>query len=393
MKTITSLKFIIALFGILAFTLAIKSCKKADNINPLQDAETTKSKSIQAVKDKYGNFSASIIIPVNKTTSQTFYKDANGKMVSIDNQGTLNTNSPTGGPCYTCLTATTAGQLHFSYTLNYVQRWYKCESGDKSTLTANWTISVPFIPSYFVQDYLPNTYGYLEITAPGGGSPLTHYSYAAISPYDFTMKSLGHDPACLNNNIYEVSYNFTNVPDSYFGSGAQINGKVSVDCSCASFFTNVNSGTIGAPALSNNSYLPCNRVDKVFVVPNTGPSNCATAAGCYILCTNPGGFAPINYHEVEYRKVTSGNSLLWDDQISGSTIHWGEPTGTSTESPTINPYTGVSNLIYMTPSSGTWLVRYRNVKTSICDIIYGPGSTPGGNWGSNFTWVTEIWAL
>lgn len=389
MKSIIQFRFTIPIIAIAAFMIFLNSCKKTDFNN--NDPKAARAAAIKAVQERYGNVSAGIIFNVNKKADEMFYRNAQGKMVSLyEQQG--NKGPILNRPCYTCDNAPTAGDLKLEYTLNYVQRWYKCEStADKSTLTANWTISIPFVPSYFSVFNLPDTWGYLQIIAPGGGSPLTHTSYANVSPYDFTMKYLG--PDCFNNKIYEVTYFFENVPDSYFGNGAQISASLSIEGPCSLIGGVATSGSVNAPTQSNDSYLPCNRIDKVWINPPGGGSSYATAAGNYMLCNYPSGFTLIDAHQVEYREVNSSTSFLWSDQTSQ--VHWGEPVGSSGEAPTINPSTGVSNLIGMTASSGTWLVRYRNVKTSVCDVIYGIGNPPppNGDWGSLFTWVTEVWVL
>lgn len=287
----------------------------------------------------------------------------------------------------TCSTASSAGQLRVTDTLNYVQRWYKCESTGKSTLTANWTISVPFTPTYFSVDTSVDTWGNVEITAPGGGSPLTHTSIYGPSSTEFKMRYLGNDPVCNNNKMYEVTYNFDNVPDSYFGSGAVIKASISIAGTCSLLGNVVTSGSVTAPTLSNDSYLPCDRIDQVFINPYMGPGGCATATGNYVLCSYPSGFLLIDNHQLEYRVVNSGTgSLAWSDQ--SSTVHGGVPTGLSTESQTIDPSTGVSNLVGIT-SGATWLIRYRNIKNSTCNLISGYNQ----NWGSEFTWIVEVWVL
>ncbi|NOT92911.1 hypothetical protein [Ferruginibacter sp.] len=394
MKIITSLKFLGTVMAVVAFMLMIKSCKKTDvgAVSP-KEAETVKAEIIKAIKERYGNVGAGVIFNVNKKANKYFYKDVSGNMANLYGSDGINVSSGTSGLCYTCNNAPNAGALVVTYTLNYVQRLYICESSDKSKLTANWTISVPFTPSYFSVDDLPDTWGYLQIIAPGGGSPLTHTSYAAVTPYDFTIKYLSADPTCFNNKLYEVTYNFENVPNSYFGSGAQISGSLSIEGTCSLLGGVVQSGSTNAPTLSNQSYQPCNRIDKVFVSPPASSGQYAQVGGVNVVCSYPSGWSAVDAQQLEYRQVNSGSgSLLWNDQTS--TIHWGETVPPSPIlSPTMTP-TGALNLKNMVYGSGTWLVRYRNVKTSVCDILYlTPGSNPGAFWGSEFTWITEVWSI
>lgn len=394
MKTINSLKLIISVIAIAAFVLLLKSCKKADMKPPdNKTAEQTKAAAIKAIKDKYGNVSAGVVYNINKPAPEYFYKDAAGNKVSLYGSGKNkpgNANGPTPTPCtYDCSTAPNASYLTITYTLDYVERFYLCESIDESNVNVHWTVSVPFnIAPFSVGNQFSE--GYVQFTDPF--STTTTFT----APYtDMTMTYLGADPACSVNNLYEVTYKVTNVPNSNFANGNTIAAAVDLANNCRLVYNLVSSGYQNGPTFSQDGYLPCNRIDKVYINPNTGPSNCATVAGNYILCSPPGGsFSVIDYHQVEYRPVTSGTSLLWDDQVTGSPVNWGVPTGTSTGDPALDPYTGVSNLINMTPSTGLWLVRYRNVKTSVCDIISGlPFGSPGAPWGNEALWITEVWSL
>jgi hypothetical protein len=135
---------------------------------------------------------------------------------------------------------------------------------------------------------------------------------------------------------------------------------------------------------------PCDRTEKVWINPNSGPSNCCTAGGAYTICTPPSGLTLIDDHQLEYRQVNSvyGN-LGWEEQTS--TIYYGYCFNTSLTQATIPPSSGISYLTLMIPSSGPWLVRYRNIKGSTCPLI-GNLYTPGTNlWAGN--WVVEYWPL
>jgi hypothetical protein len=276
--------------------------------------------------------------------------------------------------------------------LDYVQRFYLCESGSspaKSTVSVKWTVSVPFAITDETPDGVLNTFGKVKFTPSSGPAVILT---ATANDTGFTYTSLGTDPNCGVNTLYAVTYYFEDVDNSNFASGTQLDALLSLANDCALIGYLSATGYVSAPSFNQSAYLPCNRIDKVYVNQYAGPSSCATASGNYLICSYPGGsFSPVDYHEVEYRLVTSGSSLKWDDQTS--TVFWGEPTGTNTPDEKLNPSTGVSDLVNMTPSSGTWLVRYKNIKTSVCDLIYGPGTpgTPNGNWGNTALWIVEVW--
>jgi hypothetical protein len=390
MKKITSLRFSGTIIALIVFALIIKSCKKVDHIAEIQKPDEAKATIIGAIKQRYGNVSGGVVYNFLKPADQVLFRNKEGKMVDVKYADVAKGGSTSNIICPNCAQATSLGQLTRIFTLNYVKRIYKCESANKSTLIANWTIDVPYHPMSDYVDYLPYTYGTISITAPGGGSPLTHTTYTpGVSPAgDMTIKYLGVG-SCIRNRLYEVTYSFDQVPDSYFGnsSGTAISCSINIEDDC-SWTGGITYASYSGTTPSIDSYLPCNRTDIVFVNPPAGSGNYATAAGAYVICTNPSGFLTVDGQQVEYRKVTSGSSLLWDDQTS--TPHWGESIPPSPALvPSMSP-TGVLNLKDMLWGTGTWLVRYRNVKTSVCDVI---GSSPGAGWGSEFTWVVEVWVI
>ncbi len=388
MKTINSIRLILSVFAIAAFMLFVNSCKKTNIDMPAnKNAEDARAAAIKAIKDKYGNVSAGVIINVNRDPKDLFYRNAaTGNMVKIDKS---NGNSVVCN--YNCNNTSNPNDLHLVYTLSYIQRNYLCEStGANSNLNVSWTISVPFTP---LLTFGSNTStGTLKVTDPG--STLHTYSNLAI-----TIRTIGADPDCSQNTLYEISYKAIQIPDSYFGTGMTMDASLNLYNNCALVGNLITTGDVAAADAYLQAELECYRVDKAYVNPPGGGSTYATIAGGYILCTNPSGFAPIDKHQVEYRLVNNGSgSLQWNDQ--SSVVYWGEILFTSTPIETVSPY-DVIDLANMTSSSGTWLVRYRNIKTSNCDEIYsnnGNPSPPGpananGNWGNSAFWFTEVWVL
>ncbi len=380
----------VTLSSIVLLTLLLKSCKKVDNST--KTADDVKAKALQAIRSKYGNISAGFVYPVHKDATELFYKSSTGKMVSLYNDKNNPKTNGVQSCLFTCNNTSNPANLRIVYTLDYVQRFYKCESssnpGDKkSMVTLSWTVSVPFAITFMTNDNAPNTWGTLKLT-PSGGSPTTYTDYAAYS--DLSIVYLGPAPGCATNSLYQVKYSFDDVPNSLMLSGATVEANISLDNDCAIVGYVVAAGLYSAPAITDELNLPCERIDKAWVNLGTGPGGCATATGNYAICSYPSGMTPIDSHQIEYRLVTNIYSNDWDAQTS-STVYWAEPTGTGTPDPSLATG-GVSNLVHITSSSGTWLVRYRNVKTSVCDIFDPlPGGSPGAIWGNSALWFTEIW--
>ena len=386
MKTINSQ--IRKLFVIGTFTLVLSSCKKND-ANREVDTKTIVQKAaiINNVKARYGNASASSIYNINKAADQVFYENSKGEKVPLYKTG----NQPSTYNCeYTCGNTNDPGNLHIIYLLQSLQRIYMCDGSTNSDLIATWIITVPFTPLTEDPNNSSNkSYGSIKIE-----SSLATNTWDNIN--SITIKNLGADPDCSTNNRYQISYRAANIPEDYFVGISELGADLRLynDCSITGYVTTP------SEVIVPESYLillnePCERVDQAYILPPGGGSTYATVTGNYVICSYPSSnFTPITYHEVEYRAVTSGSSDEWDDQTS--TVHWGVPIGSGSESPVVNPSTGVSNLIGMTASSGDWLVRYRNVKTSVCDIIYlhvGLSLLPNGAWGNPTYWVVEKWSL
>jgi hypothetical protein len=402
MKKITSLKFAVAVMAIACFTMVLKSCKKVDNntVTP-KDALAALATAQKAIIAQYGNVSAGVVIPINKSADEYFYKNASGKMASLyaTNKGG-DINRPT--PCIAnCNNTTNPADLYINYNLDQAERYYECESnGTKSTVFVKWTINVPFdILDPLTIHRVSQTFGKIKFTTALG--VVTEYTTPNVS--DVTAKLVG--PAvCQYNKIYEITYKLTGIPNSSFASGTQLGASVSLDTDCGLLGYVTASGYVTAPTFSQNGYLPCNRIDKMYVFSTLQvPGPYATALGNSNTCAYPtsGGFVPIDYHQLEYRLKTSLKPIDFDWNNQTSPIYWGILYGTSTPSPTITGG-GSFNLVNMTPGSGKWLVRYRNVKTSTCDVIQNNGIFPnipnpspgdaqaGAYWGNTALWFTEV---
>jgi hypothetical protein len=404
MKKITSLKLAVAVMAIACFTIVLKSCKKVDNntANP-KDASAALAAAQKAIIAQYGNVSGGVVIPVNKSADEYFYKDATGKMASlyaINKGGDI--NRPT--PCIAdCNNTTNPADLYINYNLDQAERFYLCESnGDKSNIIIKWTVNLPFVPWPLISDiYLANTFCNIKFTSTSG----TVVNYTATftgANNNFTIKALGQT-SCPYNSLYEVSCKVNNIPNAYFGSTWLLSSQLSLDVNCPLVGNVSASSFVNAPAFSQNGYLPCNRIDKVYITtPQQGSGAPTVVTGNYAaICNHPSGFNYIDKHQLEYRKVTSSTSLKWEDQGNTSTVYGNVPLGQATQSLTLEALgsmiTSAGYLTNMTNGSGKWLVRYRNIQTSGgCGIVYGTGfgvggvSQGNGNWGNPSLWLTEV---
>ncbi|MBP6022942.1 hypothetical protein [Ferruginibacter sp.] len=408
MKTITSLKFFITIITIAVFMLIIKSCKKTDSNAITNKAdEASRAAAIKAFKDEYGNVTAGIIINVNKAADEYFYKDANGKMVSLYSNSTTNTGTPgvggISGPSVckaNCSTTSNPADLRIIYTLDYVQRFASCDNTDKSTVSVKWTVSVPFQIGYTNNNFPALHYGDV-VFKNSSGTPI---NTLIATNGQVTSTMLGADPSCPTwNNLWEITYNFTQVGNGNFASGNTIEASISLENDCSLVGNVVTSNYVSAPTFSQNAYLPCNRIDFVFLTP-TGPGTptpwqALSMEGASLTCSFPSGWTYVDEHQLEYRQITNTSSDKWVDQ--SSPVYWGVPKNTSTPYPTvgISGDPAVLNLVNMVNVNNNWLVRYRNVKTGVCDIIIdnnpliNPGGTLGANadWGNPALWFTKKW--
>jgi hypothetical protein len=231
------------------------------------------------------------------------------------------------------------------------------------------------------------SYGEIRIKQPNGSVLIT--SNYLIAGSDLEIVNDGTDPNCSSNTLFTVSYTWQNVADTYF-PGNEVECALNLFNDCA--VTNYNN-TIGfTHGVTYNSAdvftHPCDRTDQAYITTGTGINSCTNVVGAYNLCTPPSGFTGTDYHQVEYRAVTSGSSNLWDDQTSDP--KYGKITGSGTpgtDAVLMDACCDVIDLRDMVPSSGTWLVRYRNRHITGCSVA---GSL-GGNWGSNY--ITEVFNL
>ncbi len=379
MKRIISIKPILAVVSILLFAIVFKSCKKADNegetIN--EDLKIAKENLIKQVKAQYGDISAATVIPISKEADEYFYKSASGDMVSLYNNTKVNAKGTIDGDClYTCSNANNAADLVINYTLDYVQRFYICENlsapPDKSTVEVKWTVSVPF--GVLPQAAGQNTTGYLKI---GPLKQINNTIYTAQFN-SVTITNLGPAPGCATNTLYSIVYKFTSVPNNLFASPNQISASINLANNCSLVGNLVSSGYVSAPPFSQNAYLPCNRIDKVWA--STSVPVIVNGMATAVCGSQPSGWQYIDNHQLEYRKVTSATSFKWEDQ--SYTPQNGIPFGSSTPSATFSPFNGVG-LPAISANSGWWLIRYRNVKTPDCPTI------PIADWGNPALWITE----
>ena len=396
--------------AIVAFMMIIKSCKKIDNNGTVnaKEAQASKAAAMKAFRDEYGNVTAGTIINVNKEADEYFYKDVSGKMVNLYGNNTMSSGSPAGinrpAPCMAnCNTTSNPADLRIIYTLDYVQRFASCDNGDKSTVSVKWTVSVPFNLGYTIGNNPPLTYGNVQFKNSGG----TVINTLQATNGQLTETLLGVDPSCPTwNYLWEVSYSFSNITNSNFTSGNTIEASVSLENDCALMGYVVLSGFVSAPAFSQNAYLPCNRIDYVIMGPTGGGNppywQASSMESVSLTCLFPSGWTYVDKHQIEYRQINNSSSNNWVDQTSS--VYWGEPIGTSTPSPTIGTFgnAGVSNLINMVNPNNNWLVRYRNVKTGVCDVILNsnpdptinpPPGVPQANadWGNTALWFTKKW--
>jgi hypothetical protein len=379
-------KLLAALLLLTAIGFTINGCKKTDTAVNNTEAENAKAKAIQATIERYGRITAPVIYQPNKPAASISYLDKDGRLILLS--GANNFTDATCGQ-YTCGTAPTAADLYVTSTLQYVKWYYKCGTGHD--LTAIWDVSTPY--SLLTQD--PNnssnySYGNVRILN-GGGTVLATSSN--LGNGNLTIVNTGADPNCSSNTLYRVTYTWQNISATYF-PGNYVECSFTIYNNCALTSNNTVVGyTTGVPY--TNVYdvftVPCDRTDQAFVNPNTGPNSEATIAGAYSICSPPSGFTGTTDHQIEYRLRTNGSSNLWDDQ--SSTVYWGSTGSSATPTAsTMNSSAGLLYLHYMTPSSGTWLVRYRNRHSGCTPTISGTNDNWNNTSGNN-NYVTEVWPL
>jgi hypothetical protein len=342
-----------------------------------------------------------------------FYKDATGKMVSLYGSNTTSTGTPgvggISGPSVckaNCNTTSNPADLRIIYTLDYVQRFASCDNTDKSTLSVKWTVSVPFQIGYTNNNFPALHYGDV-VFKNSSGTPI---NTLIATNGQVTSTMLGADPSCPTwNNLWEIAYKFTQVGNGNFASGNTIEASISLENDCSLVGNVVTSNYVSAPAFSQDAYLPCNRIDLVFIGA-TGPGTPAgwqatSMESASFTCSFPSGWTYVDEHQIEYRQITNTSSDKWVDQ--SSPVYWGIPSGSSSPSPTIGTFgsAGVSNLVNMSNVNNNWLVRYRNVKTGVCDILVQDINDPNyiappsgssdptcnADWGNPALWFTQKW--
>lgn len=380
------IKIPLAILLMAVSVLLFNSCKKTDTLSNKTKEKTEKEKIIEATIERYGAITAPVIYQPHKRATDIAYLDSNG--VSHQIGGGIRTEATCGQ--YDCSTAPTANDLYVSYTLEYVKWYYECPNSSHN-LTAIWKISVPYtVTLYYNSPFISRaSYGEMRIKQPNGTVLITSNYLVSGSGGNFEIVNNGTDPNCSSNTLFTVSYTWENIAGTYF-PGNEVECALNLYNDCA--ITNYNN-TIGftqGVTYTNADVFthPCDRTDQAYINPNSGPNNCTTIAGAYIGCSPPSGFTGTNEHQVEYRLRTNSSSNLWDDQpIINSTIYNGTFSSSgSSQVATMAACCDVLYLFNMTPSSGTWLVRYRNRHTGCTPTI-----TLNSNWGGNY--VTEVWTL
>jgi hypothetical protein len=401
MKKIINLKPILAIVVIAIFAITFKSCKKADTEAAIAEkTELTRLDIIKKIKEQYGDVSRSVIIPINKNAEEIQYKDLTSKkMIKF-----LSTPSaaPSGGTlrpctscCYNCGNATSASQLNISSTLKSIQRTYYVQTnanGYKNDIIVNLELSLPFTPLNADPNNPANlSSGGILITPPVGPSQVN----GNITPVAISF--MGSDPACSANNLYKISFTWSWViNDINFTNGYQIDVALNLYNNCPLVGNFVSFG--GLTSTLAGMMAPCDRTDNVWT--NTGgPNNCIIAAANYITVTPPTGWATPDLQQLEYRAINNSSYVAWEAQ--NSPIYYGQvPFGTPGYTATFSSFSGFVELRNMIPGSGSWIVRFRNIKSPTCNLIGsntvpppGPYSPPynGLNWPGN--WAYRIFNL
>lgn len=379
------------------FILLMKGCKKVDNKTIAEKTELARQDVIKAIKEQYGDVSRSVIIPINKEAEEIKYRDVNANsMVNLKSSNAAASASGILAPCwYNCTNATSAGQLRIFSTLTSVQRTYYVQtnsSGYKNDIIVNLEVSLPFTPLNADPGNPANlSNGSILITPPFGPS----YGNNNITP--IAISYISADPACAANNLYKISYTWSWVTDNIdFTNGYQVDVDLDLynDCSLVGNFVTIG----GFTSTLAGMMAACDRTDNVWT-PGGGPGNCIIAAGNYITIPPPSGWDYPSLHQLEYRAINNANGYLaWEAQ--NSTIYYGQVHNTGAYTATFSSTGGFVELINMIPSSGNWIVRFRNIKDPTCILIgsqtvppAGPYFPPynGPNWPGN--WAYRIFNL
>jgi hypothetical protein len=268
---------------------------------------------------------------------------------------------------YTCLSAPTGADLFVTYDMEVVKWSYEC-GGTGHDLEAIWKVSVP----YTLLDQHPvngnYSFGNIRIKDNGGSVLLTSGN---IDHALFKIRNEGTDPNCSSNTLFTVSYTWVGISDTYFpGNYVECSFTVYNNCIKTSY-NNVVAYTTGPTftGFSDAFTAVCDRIDLPFFSHGTGFNNCTSVVGAYNLCSPATGITGTDQHQVEYR-VRNVGSDLWDDQTS--TIRIPIVAGSGNPGTTATVFDACCDVVELrsaVTSSGTWLVRIRNIQTmgGICD--------------------------
>jgi hypothetical protein len=378
------IKIPIAILFISIFVVVLNSCKKTENGTNKNAAADYRAKAIQATIERYGRVTAPVIFQPRQPASTISYKDASGNLILYGGTQYNRTAAVCGQ--YDCGTAPNPSDLFVISTLEYVKWFYTC--GNLSTgqhdLTATWKVSTPYAlldedPSN------PGNFSFGNIRIKSGSTVLITSGNLGVN-----IENLGTDPNCSSNTLYNVTYTWLNVADTYFpGNLMECSFTVYNDCDITNYSTIVGY-TQGFNYTNQNDVFthPCDRTDQAWVNPPSVNQTYATVAGAYSLCTPPFGFTGTTDHQVAYRAVDHSTSILWDDQTS--TPHGGVVPNTTTEIGVIASCCGFLNFLGMTLHSGKWLVRYRNRHSGCSPNITGFNDNWNNGSGNN-NYITEYW--
>lgn len=248
-----------------------------------------------------------------------------------------------------------------------IGRAYYCTKGT-SDITVSWSISVPntFVASISATQ---KSIGKIYIKT---SSNVNILSNTAIIP---SIVYVGVDPNCSVHNVYNVSYSFTDIPQTTFDQnpGYKIvtqvllyygcNNNISFYSSPAATYSSIS--TYGGVVTDGSGGIlsACYRTDRCYTsIPSTSIPYSQVFGG-YTLCTYLPAY-PTDKQRYEYRKKTSTTSNAWSAQTS--VPEWALDPNTNVPTHDLSPYTGVLKMPDMITGSGTWIVRYQNVMNTPC---------------------------
>ena len=331
------------------------SCKKtkADTFSQADEATIEKVKKAIVASGK----PASNIITVNQPATDVYFSDANNNRIDLKKL----LNGPTPNFTAVCdYQVDTNGDpvddmIPANFNLNSIGFTFDCSPIQPAVyrISFDWSLAVHH------QIQANNTYGsggsmlrsrFTLKIKNAAGTVIATYSNNYISGGNIT--DLGDWPSDPNRKSYGVTASIE-IPSSIFNNGVTYETTVTLatDCNLTPQITMLHTNT----SVSSLNSQPCKRTDKVWINGNTGQGGIATAAGTFVVCTPPAGYAITPKHELQYRRKTSTTTDAWDAQ--NSTIY---PDRKPFYTFSTYGITSPIELDHTTPGSGTWIFRYRN---------------------------------